>query len=238
MSRIRLCLCGLLALCAPAHTLFAQGGAPAPQQPLYAPAAQSSTTAVTSYEGAACKGSLWDHLRPWFQWTHWGYPEEFKTVPFGVRTQAHLRTQVCNGLAVQLVLFRYDFGEESSPQAGQLTAVGQKRLAYVVALVEKYQAHPIAVEASGNPALDQVRRQAVLAAIASQQVTIPAEWVVIAEPASINIRGADAMLIYANLLRQTKAGGITAGVSAASGTQQQAVPTGQSPTGQGGGSGQ
>ena len=229
MSQLRMSVWAVAAMLASTSVLFAQSGPAAPQQPYYVPPPPATDaqykSAMAPSEGAACQGSLWDHLRPWFQWTHWGYPEEFKAVPYGVRTQTLLTTQVCNGMALQLALFRYDFAEETAAQPDVLNPAGRRRLAYVLALVEKYQAHPIAIEATGNPALDAARRQHVLAAITAERLTMPSDWVITADPASISLRGADAKAIYDNLLKNTKARGITVGSGTDADSSAPTMPT-------------
>lgn len=235
MWQSRWIVSAVAAILAMTGALFAQDKTP-PQQPYYTPPATGAEYAqpAAPVNGAACQGSLWDHLRPWFQWTHWGYPEEFKAVPLGARTQCLLRAQVCNGMVMQLTLYRFDFVEETAAKSDTLTPLGRRRLAYMLAMVEKYQAHPIVIESTGNGALDAARRQHVLAAITAEGLTMPSDWVISADPASINLRGGEAMLNYANMLKRTKAEGKDSGTSGDQNVLMLNMPQpGGSPSGQG-----
>jgi hypothetical protein len=145
--------------------------------------------------------------KPCLQYTHWGYADEFEEVPLGVRVSAHLKTQVCNGLAAQMVLYRYDFCQ-ATPQASQLNPHGQKRLQEIKALVQSCGFHPVTIEATGDAGLDAARRQFVLQRLLDADFAIPDEWVVVADAEAPAMRSEEAVEVHRKMIRGIQGDGI------------------------------
>lgn len=97
-------------------------------------------------------------LKPWLQYSHWGYCDQFEEVPFGARVQAAQRAQICSGWAARLWLYRYDFCDDG---AG-LNAAGHKRLTELAREFPVWSHHALVIESTpGKPQLDAARREHV-----------------------------------------------------------------------------
>jgi hypothetical protein len=176
-----------------------------------------SSPSVDARRAGGGHPGVWnDRIKPWLQRTHWGYADEFHPMTFGASVNEHFRTQICNGLGSQLVLYAYDFRDDSGPEASLLNSHGQRQLDRIARMVEGTGLHPIGIEASGNAAVDAARRQEVIRQLSAAHGTIPAEWVVVGFPTAIGLRGAEAVEIYKNLLNNTKSRG-SAGIPKAAG---------------------
>lgn len=152
----------------------------------------------------------WWHCRakPRLQASHWGYAEFFHERPFGTFVHDHLQRQVFQGLANQLVLYRYDFSDGPGLAAAQLNARGRERLREL-ARMSRETGLPITIERSrGNAGMDQGRRQAVLRELERQAIALSPEMVVVARPRAIGIDGEDAEIMFLNRLEQTRARGL------------------------------
>ena len=204
-------------------------GTPVPARPGPAPAAEA---APASDPCTACgrgprgrrttlRGEWWtDRIKPCLQESHWGYADQFEAAPLGASVQAHLKVQVCNGLAGQMVLYRYDFGVGPVSTAALLNPHGRKRLDEIVRIMQDHGLHPLVIEPTGNEKLDAARRDRVLKLMAQTSFAVPEEWVVVAEPRSRGRDGVEALLDYQSLLRQTQSqGGASAGAGGGRGTQ-------------------
>jgi hypothetical protein len=134
------------------------------------------------------------------QESYWGYPEEFCELPLGARLYAHLNTQVANGMAAQMVLYRYDFCDGIWNDAAKLNQHGRKRLKQMVRMLQ-CDLHPILVEdIPEEPGLSAARRDHVLKSIAELGFTVPEEWVVVGEPQSAGLSGEEAIIVYQQML--------------------------------------
>ena len=182
------------------------------------------------WKRTSARGGLWtDRIKPCLQENHWGYADQFEEVPLGASVQAHLRVQICNGLADQTVLYRYDFRVGPVSTAALLNPHGRKRLDEIVRIMQDHGLHPLVIEPTGNEALDAARRDRVLKLMAQTNFTVPEEWVVVAEPRSRGRDGVEAALDYQNLLRQTQSqGGTSAGAGGGMGTRP-AIPQNTTP---------
>lgn len=214
MRIVLLACCGWLATCA---TAIAQAQVPvAPSnESLVEPQTQArevvplpSQPPVEVKPFYVSHPPVWDAtIKPWLQRTHWGYADEFHPMKFGVSVNEHFRTQICNGVATQLVLYAYDFRDNSGPTANLLNAHGQRQLSRIARMIESTGLHPLGIEASGDADLDAARREEVIRQLGAMQASVPAEWVVVGQPTSLDLRGVDAAEIYKNLLNHTKSGG-------------------------------
>jgi len=158
-----------------------------------------------------CRGTYWnEHLKPWLQETHWGYADLFEGVPFGARFRAHMCTQMANGTAARLVLYRYDFCNACAADAHKLNPHGYERLNQMAAILQACPMYPVVIEpVPGSPKLDQARRDQVAKLL--EKSNIPAS-VVVGRPEMRGLAAEEALEIHQNMLRETQAGG--AGVSA------------------------
>ena len=101
-----------------------------------------------------------NEAHPYLVDTHWGYDQYFHERPFGSFLNERLQTQITQGAIDQLVLYQYDF-EENSPR---LRPRGEQQLRTIAARMECL-GQPLVIEATQNPArpgLDEARRDFVI----------------------------------------------------------------------------
>ncbi len=141
---------------------------------------------------------------------YWGNAEEFCERPFGTYARAAWNTQVVNGLAAQIVLYRFDFRDPaatSTERAAKLNFRGHERLIKIVEKL-KYVAAPLTIEMSGDKELDEMRRQYVIDFLQDDlEFPLPEESVVIGRPTARGLDGEEAFAGYQNLMLQTKSAG-------------------------------
>jgi hypothetical protein len=141
---------------------------------------------------------------------HWqdcflGFPEEFHEPPLGHSVYAAYKTQVANGAAARMVLYRYDFVDG----CGLLNPRGKERLAEIAALLP-HTFFPVVIEGCA-PGLDESRRLAVLEELGRCPFPIPPQRVVVGRPIAVGLSGTEALLVYQNLLFQTRRQGAPGG---------------------------
>jgi hypothetical protein len=142
-----------------------------------------------------CKRKLQEHAL--------GYPEEFNEWPLGKAAYDHARTQVANGAAARMVFYDYDFRAGSS----ELNLRGQDKLQEVGAQLPT-NFFPVIIERTPlSPGLDQARQASVLAALAAGPFPVPPQRVIVGRPVANGLRGDEPLLIHANQLGLTAAGG-------------------------------
>jgi len=193
-------------------------GAPIRSEPLpFPPTVSGSATASDPGPldnlgtcGTASRPVQW---LPW--WKRWktslrncfGYESEFEAVPLGAFVDEAYRIHVANGQAARMVLYHYDFVGNTAA----LNTHGQDHLAKIAAMLA-HNSFPVIVErTSSNPALAQARRLAVLNQLGGEGIVIPPERVVVGGPIANGLRGAEAEIIYQNLLSQTRERGLVTG---------------------------
>jgi hypothetical protein len=144
---------------------------------------------------------------------HHGYL--FGADPFGFCVCGALNAQISNGLAAQLVLYRYDFNNAPATAGGDsidpadLNPRGRRQLLKVAELLNGLAMPPVIIEASDNRQFDEARRQKVITSLAELMGSpVPEEWVVIGEPIANALNGEEAAIIHDNLLRQTEERGL------------------------------
>jgi hypothetical protein len=173
----------------------------------------SSCAANGSPAGGMTNGSI----RPlsWWKrykiglWPCLGFEAEFEPVPFGASVHTIYRQHVENGEAARMVLYHYDFVDNTAT----LNTVGQDQVAKIAALAAQ-NGFPVIVERTpSNPKLAEARRLTVLKQLGQGGAIIPAERVVIGAPIANGLRGAEAEIIYQNLLSQTRERGQVTGAA-------------------------
>jgi hypothetical protein len=164
-------------------------------------------------------------------WTSLGFESEFEPVPLGASVYATYRNHVANGVAARMVLYHYDF-VDCSPV---LNIRGQDHVAKIAAMMAG-NSFPVIVERiPSNPVLAEARRLAVLNQLGRGGAAIPSERVVVGPPIANGLHGAEAEIIYQNLLSQTRERGLVTG--AASGFVGAATSPSSAGAGAGGGTG-
>lgn len=192
------------------------GFTPIPPPPAAAPLPPYSPTAPT----IDCQQSMdngrpatwWERmqLRKWerkrrMQECWLGYPEEFCEQPLGVALYGQMDTQIANGAAAKLVLYKFDF-VDGSPS---LNSKGVERLAKHVEIMIRCP-FPLVIEQTPEaPGLAESRSLAVQRSIAQMQAPITPDRVIVGQPIPVGLSGRQAIVLEANLLRDTKAGGTT-----------------------------
>ena len=157
----------------------------------------------------------------WWQWWQWGRPEQderdpsrqasppyhyqevFRPPPLGTLVNAHIHTQIANGEAAMMVLYRYDF----IPGTNQPNAAGMERLNKIAAMLPRTPFPVIIEPVAGNPLLSEARQQQVIALLCQLPFPFPPERVVLANAANKGLHGPDSELIYRNLEILTGSGG-------------------------------
>jgi hypothetical protein len=146
--------------------------------------------------------SRWWHYRakPHMQYSHWGYPEFFAERPLGSSVRAHECTQIAVGIRERLVLYRYDFHEDST----MLNRQGQQRLNDLAAAFPYWAPDRLVIEATpDDPLLAIARRNHVMHLLEVSDVSARVE---VDEPRNRMVQGEEAILIHQHFLRQVQSG--------------------------------
>jgi hypothetical protein len=119
-----------------------------------------------------------------------------------------MEVQVANGLAAQLVLYRYDFQDIDDPNPSALNRYGLRRLEGLLPLLEACP-WPLIVEPEpDHPDISETRRLHVLQLLATKLcTTVDDGRVVIAEPPPAGLAGVEAIEIDRSLMEQTRTQG-------------------------------
>jgi hypothetical protein len=152
--------------------------------------------------GEPCHQSCWDRAVHCLRAHLLGFADEFEAPPLGASVHALGRTQVANGDAARMILYRADFVEGGSA----LTPRGKDHLAKIAALLPT-SFSPLLIERSPcAPELDAARRLAVLNELSHCTFPVPTERIVVGPPTARGLDGEEAALIYWNFLQQTQFG--------------------------------
>lgn len=134
-------------------------------------------------------------------------------MPLGYFLNEHFATQISNGEAARMVLYRYDFIDGTA----RLKLKGKRRLAEIAKMIPT-NFHPVVIQQtvvrpSGDSetdqkrqlaadALDRMRRDAVLEALREMTIPVPEERVRVGYPIVPGLRGDEeqAQRVYGNLL--------------------------------------
>jgi hypothetical protein len=169
--------------------------------------------------------SFWQRCRRNLQDCFLGYPEEFTAPALGQFLYAHGKTQVANGDAARMTLYRYDFEEGREG----LNLRGRDQLAKIETMLPQ-NFFPVVIERTPDaPALAESRRRQVLNLLARGPFPVPPERVMIGVPMPAGLSGVEAEIIYRNLLTQTQNAGVSTGSTTGGPTGGARVPTIQSP---------
>jgi hypothetical protein len=170
-------------------------------------AVADSTTSGTALSSPQ-PSSWWQRCKFRF-WSSLGYEAEFEPAPFGTSVYTAYLTHVVNGDAARMVLYDYDFVGHTAA----LNTHGQDQVAKIASMLPR-NGFPVIVERTpSNPELAEARRLAVLTQLGRGGVTVPPERVVIGAPIANGLRGAEAEIIYQNLLTQTRERGLVTGAA-------------------------
>ena len=131
----------------------------------------------------------------------------FQPPPLGALMHATMQEQVDNGERALLVVHRIDF----APGSAEPNAGGLRRLAAIAAKLPR-SALPVIVEPpratdEGAAELAGARRARVAELLAGGPFPVPPERVVVGPDLAAGLAGADAELVYRNLLILTGSGG-------------------------------
>lgn len=174
--------------------------APAPAEPpaVGARPAPACTPGRCVHRGPLARRRCKRHLQEAFL----GFPEEFERPPLGAVMHAVNAVQVDRGEAAGMVFYQFDFVSGTT----RLNVRGIDKLGAIAARLPA-TFHPVIVERTGLPALDDRRRAVVLEALASGPFPVPAERVVVGPPIARGLRGEEAAIIHeGSLIRIQQAG--------------------------------
>lgn len=121
--------------------------------------------------------------------------------PPGMSLHAMRATQISNAAAVRMMLYQYDF----HPNDPRLNPRGHWQLQKMSDRMQ-YHGFPILIEATTSRALDEARRDHVLAVLQDADIPIDPADVLISRPLTRGIDGLDAMQIHPNLLNLSSDG--------------------------------
>ena len=137
-----------------------------------------------------------------------------RELPFGACTTAACKTQIRNGVAARLVLYQYDFCEPEACDGYKLSAKGYERLEDIARMFPAGNLQPIVIETTPeNPKLDAARREHVWKALLQMNAAVPDHLVVVGHPRMPALNGQEALILHANLLKQTQSGGLLQGTA-------------------------
>ncbi len=190
---------------APAPFVVSPGPGPgfAPFPPLSPEVAPSSapvgcTPGHCSHRSFLARSRCKRHLQEAFL----GFPEEFERPPLGARMHEVNTAQVRKGEASALTLYSYDFVAGTA----RLKPRGQDRLAEIGARMP-FTFQPVLIQRSGEPGLDEKRRESVLESLALSPFPIPPERVVVGRAPTRALRGDEALILHQGALYRTEQAG-------------------------------
>jgi hypothetical protein len=154
------------------------------------------------------------------------YPGYYQERPFGTYVRAAAIGQIRNGLADQMVLYRYDFRDGS--RAAELSPRGKYQLTKFA--MRAFQCGmPILIEETPDtPEVASARRDYVIGALREldSDFAQPEDLVVVGRPRLPGLNGNEALIIDVNLLQQTQSRGtIGPGYYADPSNTQGSIPT-------------
>ncbi len=157
-------------------------------------------------QASSAKRPRWQRTKSCLQYSHWGYADQFQVRPFGTYVRSAVDTQVSNGIAAQLTLYRYDFVDVTGIVSTKLNSHGRIRLVRMAGTLGSCP-YPLNIEYDqDHPQANEARRQHVLAQLKQIMGDVADEQVVVRIPV---VRGRDAeegLLLYQNLLHQVEQG--------------------------------
>jgi hypothetical protein len=149
----------------------------------------------------------WERFKAERQECYWGYPEEFCERPFGSWMRAQMSAHIREGAAAQMALYRYDFADPTTHDRPEmLTARGMIQLRKICCLLNQ-GGQVIAIEPSGDPDLDQARRQQVFQQLALLNCPVSDGQIVTGRTQAGGLSGDEAVQIHGNRLKASGSGG-------------------------------
>ena len=110
-----------------------------------------------------------------------GSPELFHERPHGSLVIANMETQVYNGMVDRMVLYHYDFVDDTlRPDGTQLNLRGQEQLRKIVQLAQVTGEQIVIQGLPGNERVDQARRRDVIRHLEKMQAPISPDAVAVA----------------------------------------------------------
>jgi hypothetical protein len=157
------------------------------------------------------------------QASHWGYAHNSHTPPLGSNVTYALKAQAMHGVIESVTLYHYDFYAEDSVDGANLTPYGRERLRYISAKAGSIGT-PIRIQAAvDNPALDQERRQQVIAMIEHEQLGLSPDAVVLLRFPRTNL-GVESALGFNNRFQNFGMQAGQGGQQGGAGAQQRNTP--------------
>lgn len=154
---------------------------------------------------------------PWrccYQQSRYGQKPEPRVL--GDLIRAHRAVHVSKGHSAQMVLYDYDFVEDTA----NLKHRGRQRLGVIMGLVARSFSPIIIEETPYRPHLAETRRRAVLQELANAPIPVPEQRVRIGLPPTPGLDGKDAAFIESNLRMQTEQRGSRLGGLSAAATSE------------------
>ena len=175
--------------------------------------------AIATAPASSCTPGHCTHRAPLARWrckrhlqeAFLGFPEEFERPPLGTLMHAANAAQVGNGEAAAMVLRQFDF----EPGKAQPNLRGRDHLDRIAAMLPA-SFHPVVIERSGKPELDEARKKAIVALLNSGPFPVPPERVIVRSDLTRGLRGDEAIVIHEGMLLRAAQGGPPVGVGATS----------------------
>ena len=190
----------------PEPSMYADGSACSDQSSFGQCDAGSSTRFRRFFKGPSRLAIWWnERAKPCLQYSHWGYPEYFEETPNGARVRECQVAQICNGWASRLMLYHYDFCEDSST----LNLHGQRRLHELAAAFPIWMHHALVIETTpGNPHLDLQRRDHIAALLANGGTPAQVE---VGYPPNVSPFGDETRVVGGKFLNAVSRSGLRSG---------------------------
>lgn len=131
----------------------------------------------------------------------------------GAAMRANIDTQIDNGTAAGMVLYRCDFCDPCSGAGNKLSPNGHRWPARMAGLMEYCGFYPLTIEATGRRELDSARRNYVLNTLGNLGFAGSADWVVIGRPEFPMLSGEEAVRVYNSMLQEARVPTTVAGQS-------------------------
>lgn len=147
-----------------------------------------------------CRPGPVRRVKACLQRSHWGYADLFREKPLGACLRAHVNTQITNGMASRMVLYRYDFHDGILHEASKLNQHGRKRLGEMVRMLQ-WSVYPVVVEHTpAEPELAEARRSHVLTSLEKLGFPVPADWVIVGESEAAGLSGEEAVVVHRKMI--------------------------------------
>ena len=124
--------------------------------------------------------------------------------PLGACVAQHICAQVSNGVAAQMVLYKYDFNDPAIGDPAKLSPYGLRRLNQIARWLRAGNMYPVNIEPTiGSPALDAARQMHVITVLGESGLTPQ----VVVSDTMPGLLGAEALLVHVDRLQKFATGG-------------------------------